>query len=180
MTALTSRRPPLTCAAAILLTTLVLAAAAYGSAETGTFGPDTSTITDTVDTSGNCLAQFGTGTLAGTQTVTGRFTENGPPTYGFRAHGTARYSYRIDFTGGVYALAGGVEHFDEQFAGSGTNTNAEAVQESGTVFSADGQRLVDVAIHSISQLVFNDANGNRRPDPGEISANVNRFRLTCH
>jgi hypothetical protein len=53
-------------------------------------------------------------------------------------------------------------------------------QEPRTIYSADGQPVGKVFLHALSHVTFRDANGNSVPDPGEITANVDRFFFTCH
>lgn len=113
-------------------------------------------------------------------TVAGRFTENGPPTFGFHFHGTRTLDYRIDYVDGRYVLGTAVGHFDENAAGRlRTFTTTEATQAYGTLYGSDGQPLGRVTIHAIFHLTYRDTNGNGPLDPGEITASVDRFRLTC-
>ena len=93
------------------LALLVPAAASQGAAETGTFS-FTNAVSEPQDLTGTCLGAGAIGTLTGTETVAGRFTENGPPSFGFHFHGTSQLEFRIDFADGRYALGTSVEHFD--------------------------------------------------------------------
>jgi hypothetical protein len=58
--------------------------------------------------------------------------------------------------------------------------NTTPIQERRTIYSAEGEPIGQVFIHAVSHLSFRDANGNGVPDPGEITANVDRFVFTCH
>jgi hypothetical protein len=53
------------------------------------------------------------------------------------------------------------------------------IQEQRTIYSAEGQPIGEVVIHAVSHVTFRDANGNGEPDPGEITAGVDRFFFTC-
>jgi hypothetical protein len=162
----------------VVLALLVVAATAFGRAETGTFGPDVNQISDTVDDSGTCLGPGATGTITGTETVVGHFSETGPPALNFHAHGTSTVAYRVDYADGRYVLGTSVEHFTDignvPQIGSGSVT-----RDTGTLYGPGGQTLGPVTIHAVSHIAFKDANGNFQPDPGEFTANFDRFRLTC-
>jgi len=71
-----------------------------------------------------------------------------------------------------------VEHFT--FIATPPQTiSTSVIQELRTIYSADGQLVGKVFIHALSHVTFRDANGNSAPDPGEITANVDRFFFTC-
>jgi hypothetical protein len=36
-----------------------------------------------------------------------------------------------------------------------------------------------VTIHAVSHVAFMDADGDHQPDPGEVTASVDHFRVTC-
>ena len=119
------------------------------------------------------------GTITGTSDVFGRF--NNAPGF-FHATGTDTASYRIDFSDGRYVLGRFFEHFGTQAnAESGVNryTDTHTDQERATVYSSDGQPIGTVTIHATFHVRVSDFNGNFQPDPGEISASVDRFRVTC-
>jgi hypothetical protein len=170
------------CAALAALGLLALAGTSYGQAETGSFQAQ-NTFTDTEDDTATCLGPGASGTITATETVAGRFTENGPPTFGFHVHWTSTLDYRIDYVDGRYVLGTAVGHFDENAAGPAGRlrafTTTEATQDYGTLYGSDGQPLGRVTIHAIFHLTYRDTNGNRTPDPGEITASVDRSRVTC-
>jgi hypothetical protein len=176
-----SRRVSLTGGVAALtaaaLTVLVLASASYGRAQVGTFQSQTA-VSDTVDDTGTCLGPGATGTITGTETVVGHFTETGPPALNFDAHGTSTFVYRVDYVDGRYILGTSVEHFTST-GNSPQLGDLSVFRDVGTLYGPDGQRLGQVIIHGVQHLTFRDANGNFQPDPGEIRANVDHFRLTC-
>jgi hypothetical protein len=157
---------------------LVLAGTAYGRAENGTFGPFVNPFSDTVDMTDTCLGPGATGTVTGTSTVVGRFTETGPPALNFHAHGTDTSEYRINFADGRYIVGSSIERFTE-IANAPQFASTAVVRDRGTLFGPAGQRLGLVIIHAVSHITFRDANGNFQPDAGELTADVDHFRVTC-
>jgi hypothetical protein len=132
-----------------------------------------------VDDTGTCLGAGATGTITGTETVVGRYTENGPPAFGFHDHGTATTDYRVDYADGRYVLGSEVVHFDFNATHQGTFTRTAVSRDTGTLYNAAGQPLGPVTIQAIFHITFRDLNGNHEPDPGEFTANVDHFNLTC-
>ena len=91
-------------APAAVLVLLALAGTASGSAEVGNFHseePFSDTITDYP-----CFEGV-VGTISGTETIDGRFTEKGPPAFGFHASGSTVDDYRVDFPDGRYVVGVG-------------------------------------------------------------------------
>jgi hypothetical protein len=163
--------------AAVLISLSVLAGASFGRAQVGTFQLQ-NPVSDTVDDTDTCLGPGATGTITGTETVVGHFTETGPPALNFDAHGTSTLVYRVDYADGRYVLGTSVEHFK-----STGNTpqlgDISVTRDQGTLYGPGGQQLGQVIVHAVTHLTFRDANGNFQPDPGEIIVNVDHFRLTC-
>ena len=125
-----------------------------------------------------CLPPELIGTVTGTETTVGQFTDTTP---GFHVHGTDTLDYQVDFPDGRYVLGTAVEHFDFNVNfQSGQTTNTVAIQEPRTIYAADGQPIGKVMIHALSHITFSDANGNGQPDPGEITANIDHFMFICH
>jgi hypothetical protein len=169
----------LTAALAIaVLTPLVTAGASNGAAETGSFQFQDQ-FSDIVDDSGTCLGPGATGTIEGTETVSGRFTENGPPAFGFHDHGTATSDFRVSYSDGRYILCHEVAHFNDNATHRDTFTSTGAIRDTGTLYSAAGQPLGPVTVQAVFHITYRDLNGNHQPDPGEVSASVEHFRLTC-
>jgi hypothetical protein len=163
-----------------LLGLLALAGAAYGRAEVGTVQFPETTFTDTVDFTDTCLGPGATGTITGTETGSGHFTETGPPSLTVHFHGAVTVDYRIDFADGRFILASQRFHFD----GNGNlrqmqMTELQVMQDEGTLYGPNGEPLGGVTIHHIFHLTWRDSNGNHEADPGEITADVDHFRLTC-
>jgi hypothetical protein len=115
------------------------------------------------------------GRQTGTETTVGQFVDTGTT---FHAHGTSSLIYTVTFADGRYVTGSAAEHFSFTAAGPVTVFTV-AINESRTIFSADGQAAGTVRIHAISHVNYQDLNGNGNPDPGEISANVDRFFFTC-
>lgn len=177
--------PPL---AALAL--LVPAVAAQGASETGTFS-FTNDISEPQDLTGTCLGPGATGTLSGTETVDGHFTENGPPAFGFHAHGTSTLPFRLDLDDGRYAIGVSVEHFSfnaldtehaegtDVFTPIGQIKDSSTSRDTGTLYAPDGRRLASITVHHNGTLEWRDLNRNGEPDAGEVRAEVDHFRLTC-
>jgi hypothetical protein len=122
-----------------------------------------------------CLPPELVGTQTGTETTIGQVTDTG---HSFQVHGTTTLEYRVVFSDGRYVVGTAVEHFSF-IAKAPQTVNATTIQERRTINSAEGQPIGEVRIHAVSHLTFRDANGNGEPDPGEITANVDRFFFTC-
>jgi hypothetical protein len=122
-----------------------------------------------------CLPPDLVGTQTGTETTVGQVTETGQT---FQAHGTTTLEYRVVFPDGRYIVGTAVEHFSFIAAGPQT-VNTTTIQEPRTIYSAEGEPIGQVFIHAVSHVTFRDANGNGEPDPGEITASVDRFFFTC-
>jgi hypothetical protein len=164
-----------------LLGLLALAGAAYGRAEVGTVQFPETTFTDTVDFTDTCLGPGATGTITGTEKPgPSHFTETGPPSLTVHFHGAVALDYRIDFADGRFILASSRFHFD----GEGNLKPMQIIekgvnQDEGTLYGPNGEPLGRVTIHEIFHLTWRDSNENHEADPGEITADVDHFRLTC-
>jgi hypothetical protein len=122
-----------------------------------------------------CLPPDLVGTQTGTETTVGQVTETGQT---FQVHGTSTLEYQVAFPDGRYVVGTAVEHFSF-IAQAPLTINTVAIQEQRTIYSAEGQPIGEVVIHAVSHVTFRDANGNGEPDPGEITASVDRFFFTC-
>lgn len=161
-----------------MLAPLAVATASHGAAETGSFQLQNQFV-DTVDDSGTCLGPGATGTITGTETGVGRYTENGPPAFGFHDHGTITSDFRVSYADGRYILASEVVHFDDNATHRDIFTSTGATRDTGTLYAAAGQPLGPVTVQAVFHITYRDLNGNHQPDPGEVTANVEHFRLTC-
>jgi acid stress-induced BolA-like protein IbaG/YrbA len=84
----------------------------------------------------------------------------------------------VVFPDGRYVVGTAVEHFTFIATVPQTITTM-TIQERRTIYSAEGQPIGEVRIHAVSHVTVRDANDNGEPDPGEITANVDRFFFTC-
>lgn len=115
------------------------------------------------------------GTQTGTEVTSGQVVVTNRT---FHVHGTETLDYRVVFADGRYVVGSAVGHFAFS-SNSPQSTNTVAIQERRTVYGSAGQVLGTVMIHALSHITFRDANGNFEPDPGEITASVDRFFFTC-
>jgi hypothetical protein len=168
-----------TSAALCALALLCLAATANGQASVGKFVFQSVNTFETATP--ECMPPdlagvVGTATLS--ETTTGHFTETES---GFHIEGSTRYSGHVDFPDGR-SEAGGFPNQD-RFAfnatASGQTTFTLAGQSRRTIYDAEGRVAGTVFIHTLTHITFHDANGNGEPDPGEITASVDRFFFTC-
>jgi hypothetical protein len=162
-----------------VLGALALAGTSQGAAETGTFGPFVQPFSDTVDDSGTCMGPGAVGTITGTETVVGRYTENGPPALGFHDHGTFTNEYRVDYADGRYIVGTDTAYFNDNATHRDQFTSSTVDRDSGTVYDGAGQVLGTVTIHAVSHVTYRDVDGNHQPGPGEVTASVDHFRVSC-
>jgi hypothetical protein len=160
------------------LTLLVLAGKSHAATDTGTFQFQ-EPLFGTVDLTDTCLGPGATGTISGTGTGVGRFTQNGPPTFAFHAHGMFTADFRVDFADGRSAVGTLLEHTSTSATNASQITSTEATQGSATLYDTAGQPLGPLAIHAILHDTWRDLNDNHQPDPDEFTANIDDFRLTC-
>ena len=161
---------------AALLVTLAMAGAASGSAEVGTFH-DEHSFADAI-TDFPCFDRV-PGTISGTETVDGRFTQNGPPAFGFHASGVSTVSYRVDFADGRYVLGMGRAHFAFNATARQHKTDTDVGRDRATAYAPDGQPIGPLLIHATYHVSFVDIDADDEPDPGEFSTRVDRFRVSC-
>jgi hypothetical protein len=119
------------------------------------------------------------GTIAGTETVDGRFTENGPPAFGFHASGLSAVTYRVDFADGRYVLGEGRARFDFNAAARQHKTDTNVSQDRAIAYAPDGQPIGPLRIRTTYHVSFVDADADDEPDPGEFTTFVDRFRVSC-
>jgi hypothetical protein len=154
---------------------LIIVVPSYGKATVGNFSfqdPISGTETGIV----GCFPDL-TGTITGTETVTGHFVDTGQ---GFHFSGTATQDYRIDFVDGRYLITSSPSHFEGDTNRNGGNIYTEAQQDfRTTLYNADGTSIGRLTTFTLTHVTWIDTNGNGNPDPGEITANVSNFRQTC-
>jgi hypothetical protein len=150
-------------------------AAASNAPFVGTFY-DQEAVSDTV--ADPCSAGV-TGTLTGTDTLSGRYN-NAPDFFHFEA--THTLDFRIDFADGRYAIGTLGTHVTETAnaeSGVTRQKDSEAGHGQATVYAADGSATGTVTISSTFHTTWTDYDSDWQVDPGEITASVDRFRVTC-
>jgi hypothetical protein len=158
------------CVPLAVLSVLIFAATASARATVGTFySQETITFTDV----SSCTGLTGTGT--NTATDAGRFVDTGGT---FHVSGTTTQDYRVDWSDGSYLISHSPSHF-EFTTNSSQFVSTEAQQDRGTLYSADGQVIGQVTVFTLTHMTWRDLNGNGQPDPGEFTASVDQFRVTC-
>jgi hypothetical protein len=158
-----------------VLTVLVLAGTTHAATDIGTFHFQEPTF-GTVHFTDTCLGPGATGTLTGTATGDGRYTQVG---FAFHSHGTLTTDFRIDFADGRSAIGTALGHTSFNGVGPSQITSTEATRGSATLYDPAGQRLGPVTIDIILHVTWRDLNDNHQPDPDEFSATVDHLRLTC-
>ena len=162
------------CAPVAVLGLLLCSAAAYGQATPGKFSivqPINGVEPDFV------CQPAAIGVITGTETVVGEFitTPNG-----IHLSGTATQDYRIDFADGRYLVSSSPDHFNFNMgSGNSPSVSNEVQQDRGTLYAVDGQVIGIVSVSSHLHTTWLDSNGNNVPDPGEITASVDTFRVSC-
>jgi hypothetical protein len=131
---------------------------------------NTVTITDV----SSCTGLTGTG--VNTATTVGQFVSTGGT---FHVHGTTVQVYRIDWSDGTYLLSRSPSHFEFNTNALGQFVSTEVQQDPGVLYSPDGQAIGRVSVFTLSHLTWREMNGNGQPDPGEITADVDQFRVNC-
>jgi hypothetical protein len=141
---------------------------------------------DSVDDTATCLGPGATGTINGTTTLEGQFTDTydldpdpGGPR-GFRFHGTITTDYRVDYVDGRYIIGHSLSHLEfTDNPGQLRTTSTEVGQDRGTLYDGSGDELGPVVVRFLDHVTYSDTNGNGEPDPGELTAETDRFRISC-
>jgi hypothetical protein len=47
------------------------------------------------------------------------------------------------------------------------------------IYNSAGDQIGKISVHAVSQVRSYDRNDNGVPDPGEVTAEFERFRVTC-
>ena len=161
--------------AVLLLVALMSAAPAQAQATLFRFS-FTHTETFTAPLEG-CLPQDLEGTVTLTETSTGQVVET--PHNVVTIHGVDEFEYRLELPDGMFVESGlNRDHF--LFVANPPHTVINVVtQDFRTIYAADGTPVGTLSIHAGSHVTFTDLNGNFEPDPGEIAAEFEYFRLRC-
>jgi hypothetical protein len=168
------RRPVRTsvCAAVVTVGLAGFAGTAAAKATVGTFySQDTISF---VEPPSSCNGMTGMGT--NTITDSGQFVDNGQT---FTFHGLESQTYRIDYPDGSYLTSTTPDHFEGVSTARGQFVFTEAQQDRGTLYAAAGTVIGTVSVFTLTHTSWRDVNGNGQPDPGEFTATVDQFRVTC-
>jgi hypothetical protein len=164
-------RHPLLIAAVVLV---AAPAAAPARAVVGAFH-DERTFSDTV-TNWPC-AEGVPVLMTGTVTSDGHFTETASHV---SVQGTDAIDYRVDLADGSYALGHVIDNF--KFAinfNRPRNVESSTQREQANLYSADGGTIGTMEVSVTYHVTYADLNGNFEPDPDEITADVDRLKVTC-
>lgn len=161
--------------AVLLLVALISAAPAEAQATISRFF-FTHTETFTAPLEG-CLPEDLVGTVTLTETSTGQVVETGVNVFTF--HGVDEYEYRLELPDGMY-VESGLNRDLVVFVANPPHTVFNVVtQDFRTIYAADGTPVGTLSIHAGSHITYTDLNGNSEPDPGEVAAEFEYFRLRC-
>jgi hypothetical protein len=137
---------------------------------------DTHTETFTAAAVG-CLPEDLVGTVTLTETSTGRVVDTGKKVFIVRF--VNEYDYRLDFPDGSYVQSGLNRDLFTFVANPPHIVTSLVIQDLETIYAADGTPVGTISIHAGLHVTYNDLNGNLEPDPGEITASFEYFRLRC-
>jgi hypothetical protein len=160
--------------AALLVALLVPVGAAQAQATVFRFSEThTEEITTALE---GCLPEelVGTGTL--TETATGQVVDTGGV---FTVRGVNEFDFHLVFPDGSYVQSG-LNRDRYVFVANAPLTVFNAVtQDFRTIYAADGTPIGTLSIHAGTHITYRDLNGNDMPDPGEVTAEFEYFRLRC-
>src|SRR4051812_7363616 len=162
-----------TIATIALVAVLTGAASAYARAEPQTFHATETTIDTGIDFYSCFEGRVGNGMT--TDVTDGHFTPNAN---GFHFAGVVHRDYTLAFADGTHVVGHLTEHISFN-ATPRSVTDTEPSQEEATVYSADGRVLGTIRQRDIFHIRYADTNRNGQPDPGEITSNFERVRVTC-
>jgi hypothetical protein len=138
-----------------------------------TDGPNTETFQAPLE---GCLPSDLVGNVTQTETTTGQVVDTGKV---FTVHGVSMYDYHGDFPNGIYVQSGLSRDIFTFVANPPLTVFSDATQDFRTIYAADGTPIGTLSIHETIHVTFRDTNGNGEPDPGEISVQIDHFRLRC-
>jgi hypothetical protein len=160
---------------ALLVAVLLPVGAAQAQATVFRFS-ETHTETFTAPLEG-CLPEDLVGTVTLTETSTGQVVDTGKV---FTVHGVNEYDYRLELPDGSYVQSGPINRDHYVFVANPPLTVFNLVgQDFRTIYAADGTPIGTLSIHAGMHITYRDLNGNDMPDPGEITAEFEYFRLRC-
>ncbi len=98
----------------------------------------------------------------------------------FTIHGVNEYDIRLVLPDGRYVQSGRINRDRFVFVANPPLTVYNLViQDFRTIYAADGTPIGTLSIHAGMHITYRDLNGNGTPDPGEITAQFEYFRLRC-
>jgi hypothetical protein len=160
---------------ALLVALLLPAGLAQAQATVFRFS-ETHTETFTAPLEG-CLSGDLVGTVTLTETSTGQVVDTGRV---FSVRGVNEYDVRLLLPDGRYVQSGLIDRDRYVFVANPPLTVYNLViQDFRTIYAADGTPIGTLSIHAGMHLTYRDLNGNGMPDPGEITAQFEYFRLRC-
>jgi hypothetical protein len=159
---------------AFLVALLIPAGAAQAQATVFRF-LDTHTETFTAPLEG-CLSGDLIGTVTLTETSTGQVVDTGGV---FTVRGVNEYDARLVLPDGMYVQSGLNRDRYIFVANPPLTVYNVVIQDFRTIYAADGTPIGTLSIHAGMHITYRDLNGNGMPDPGEITAQFEYFRLSC-
>lgn len=132
---------------------------------------------ETFTASAFCLSEELLGTVTTQETNTGRSVETSSGN--FVVHGVDYFTYRIDFPDGSYVQAG-IDRDLFMFVANGSGETFNRVtQDFETIYASDGTIVGKLAVNAHLHTSWRDADHDGVPDDGELSTQVESFRLRC-
>jgi hypothetical protein len=157
--------------AVIAVSSALAGGQAHASATVGDFySQETITFTDV------SLCTGLTGTVTNTVTEAGRYVDTGG---NFHVSVTTTQDYRTVWSDGSYLINHSSAHSEFNTNSTGHVVSTWAQQDRGTLYNIDGQEIGQLDVFTLTHITWRDTNGNGQPDPGEITASVDQFRVTC-
>ena len=169
-------RPRLALGVLIGMVVLLAAPAApFARAVTGKFHDELPTESDTI-TNFPCSEGVPV-VMTSTLIRDGHFTDAGRR---LSLHGTDTIDYTVELGDGRHAAGRVIDHFNFTFNFKQTRSVAtSAQQEAATLYSADDPPSGTITVHVTHHVMWSDLNGNFAPDPDEITAEVDKLKVTC-
>jgi hypothetical protein len=97
----------------------------------------------------------------------------------FQINGVDDFSYRIDFPDGSYVEAG-IDRDLFSFVGNPSGFQFTRVtQDFETIHASDGTAVGKLALNGILHTSWHDADRDGVPDEGELTTQVDHFRIRC-
>ena len=92
----------------------------------------------------------------------------------------SRAFYTVELGDGRHAAGQVIDHFNFTFNFKQTRSVVTSVQqEAATLYSADDQPIGTITVHVTHHVMWSDLDGNFEPDPDEITAEVDKVKVTC-